>query len=161
MSRQYSVVEPHPTPSTSYLPTGRGGAGNIVKSSNISNGKNAVGPASRVPLTQRRPSNTFISGRGGLGNVHPASERAIFSFDEELERQLKFERDLAPVYHTGRGGSGNSVVVDTVGRQSGERRPSEAASVRSTGSAESGADAMNRNVRRGLEKGWTKITGRF
>jgi len=42
-----------------------------------------------------------MGGRGGAGNVFPASERAIFSFDEELERQLRWERDVAPASSRG------------------------------------------------------------
>lgn len=159
MSRKYSVIEPHPTPSTAYLQTGRGGAGNIVKSKNVSSGRDAVGPASKVSLNKRRPSNNFVSGRGGAGNVHPSSERAIFSFDEELDRQMKVEKEPAPVFHTGRGGAGNTIFSDEYPRRSSDRRPSEVASVRSAGSTESGADTMNRNVRRGLDRAWSKITG--
>jgi hypothetical protein len=36
-----------------------------------------------------------------------ASERPIFSFDEELERQRRMMQNIAPVYHIGRGGAGN------------------------------------------------------
>ena len=32
----------------------------------------------------------------------------MFSFDEELERLRRSEGDVAPVYHVGRGGSGNA-----------------------------------------------------
>ena len=38
--------------------------------------------------------------------MHQASERAIFSFDEELERQ---KTGSAPVFHVGRGGAGNLI----------------------------------------------------
>lgn len=132
-SKRYSIVEPHPSvPSSHYFTTGRGGAGNAVKApSSVTRGADATGPASRVALSlvpssssscsaasqhstsalSSSPPNhlrkTFTSGRGGAGNVYPASERAIFSFDEELERQLSFERHAAPVYHVGRGGAGN------------------------------------------------------
>ena len=89
--------------------------------------------------------------------MHPASERALFSFDEELERQLKYEKDIAPVFHTGRGGAGNLVYGDaSTHRASNARRESDSGSVRSTGSAESGAEAMNRKVRRS----WEKVSGK-
>ena len=48
------------------------------------------------------------TGRGGRGNfsLHPASEHAIFSFDEELERLNEEQEKIAPVIHIGRGGGG-------------------------------------------------------
>jgi len=101
-----------------------------------------------------------MGGRGGAGNVFPASERAIFSFDEELERQLRWERDVAPVYHVGRGGAGNMMHgVSGSERKLQERRMSDdsgasLASASSRGS-ESGADVFNR----GVKKGWKKIVG--
>jgi len=49
--------------------------------------------------------------------MHQAnSERRIFSFDEELAKQGK--ATAAPIYHIGRGGQGNTVIV--------ERRASDA-----------------------------------
>lgn len=43
--------------------------------------------------------------------MHAADEdRRLFSFDEELERQVKRSEACAPVYHIGRGGHGNLVV---------------------------------------------------
>ena len=162
MSRKYSVVEPHPQPTTFYVPTGRGGAGNIIKARDLllSNGKDATGPASRIPLEKRRPSSTFIAGRGGFGNIHASSERAIFSFDEELERQMKMEADITPVFHTGRGGAGNYSSVSSMRPKSTERRGSEAGSAKSGNSSASGADAMNYALRRSLERGWDKVVGR-
>jgi hypothetical protein len=126
-SRSYSIVEPHPNPSsTHYMSTGRGGAGNAVRTSpsQLTRGADATGPAAaaaaiRASLSSSKPnsstyppstkssssSNYGMLGRGGAGNAFPVSERAIFSFDEELERQLRWERDVAPVYHVGRGGA--------------------------------------------------------
>ena len=160
MSRKYSVVEPHPHPATSYLATGRGGAGNIIKAKDLSKGSDAQGPPSKIALSSRRPSTTFISGRGGMGNLHPVSERAIFSFDEELERQMKMENDIAPVFHTGRGGAGNYASTNASSRQkSMERRGSETDSTRSAGSTASGADVANQKIRRSLERGWDRLVG--
>lgn len=86
--------------------------------------------------------------------MHPASERAIFSFDEELERQLRRENAIAPVYHVGRGGAGNMVYG-----QSGSRKNSrsDTGSVESRDSNSSGSVAQR--ARRSLEKGWEKIVG--
>ena len=107
-----------------------------------------------------------MSGRGGAGNAFPASERAIFSFDEELERQLRWE-SVAPVYHVGRGGAGNLIhaTPSTASAQAQKnfnvRRMSDdsGASVQSFSSreSESGADVFNR----GVKKGWKKIVGGY
>jgi len=66
----------------------------------------------------------YTSGRGGVGNYHrltaplPASERTIFSFDEELERDRLFHEHHAPVYSVGRGGAGNIVPADAISTRS-------------------------------------------
>jgi len=104
----YRVTEPHPSvPQSSYIHSGRGGAGNTFRAPKTTDNVDAHGPASCIslPISQSK----FTSGRGGAGNVHQASERAIFSFDEELERQRTREERAAPVYHIGRGGAGNWV----------------------------------------------------
>ena len=170
-TRSYSIVEPHPSvPATHYFTTGRGGAGNRVKApSTVTRGTDAFGPAARVnfaDLTSSSSRKTFTTGRGGAGNVYPSSERAIFSFDEELERQLSQERHAAPVYHVGRGGAGN--VSSSSGKPastvsggwssittSDRRRSSDRESFVSSGSntsTESGADYVNRNLKKGFKK---------
>ncbi|KAL9112275.1 MAG: hypothetical protein Q9227_003393 [Pyrenula ochraceoflavens] len=163
----FELVEPHPTtPSTGYIHTGRGGAGNIVRAKNISSGPNATGRASVTSLGSSR-STPYHSGRGGAGNVNYSidAERAIFSFDEELERQMQQERDLPPVHYVGRGGRGNMVYNDT-----SSRPRSSIDSARSLGSDDSASSADstssdpkngdgNGKLRRVLEKGWWKIKG--
>jgi hypothetical protein len=90
---------------------GRGGAGNTFKApSSITPAQTATGPASL--FTTGLPKNTnynFSSGRGGAGNILHSSERAIFSFDEELERQKSREQRVkeGAVFYVGRGGAGN------------------------------------------------------
>lgn len=87
--------------------------------------------------------------------MHPASERAIFSFDEELERQMRRESVVAPVYHVGRGGAGNMVHGD----YQSSRRTSRS-ETGSMGSADSNAsDGVASRARKSLEKGWGKIVG--
>ena len=86
----------------------------------------------------------------------------MFSFDEELERQMSRDRHAAPVYHVGRGGAGNVRKQDklpaaypggvNVRRKSDD---SDGASRRSASSAESGADVATKKLR----DGWRKITG--
>ncbi|RHZ68752.1 hypothetical protein CDV55_101184 [Aspergillus turcosus] len=158
----YRVIEPHPSvPHTSRpaLHTARGGAGNVIslKNTKTTDSQTATGPASLTRLDSNVPS-TFNSGRGGAGNVRSSSERAIFSFDEELEREL---RRAAPVYHVGRGGAGNMIYSDSSSSSSSsiltrKFSSSSTASGCSTGSATERAREM---ARRGLERGWEKIKG--
>ncbi|EWC48852.1 hypothetical protein DRE_00157 [Drechslerella stenobrocha 248] len=99
-----------PAPHTAYYHTGIGGAGNYrrLTASEIA----APRPRTSDVKTQPRP---FYGGRGGVGNAHGASERAIFSFDEELQRD-KLRRDsIAPMYTVGRGGAGNIVPHEEEG----------------------------------------------
>lgn len=127
MSSSYTITEAYPKPAAAFTHTGRGGAGNIARTRastsrpshqrNLSAASLPDGPDTYPPppglstinatKSQRRK---FFSGRGGFANLHTASEDAIFSFDEELEKLMHVEDTLAPVYHIGRGGEGN--VVD-------------------------------------------------
>lgn len=154
----YRVVEPHPSVPHNTRPavyTGRGGQGNVIslKNTRTTDSRTATGPASLTRLDSRAPS-TFTSGRGGAGNVHSSSERAIFSFDEELERDL---RRAAPVYHVGRGGAGNMMYRDDAG--SCLTRKYSACSTATNSSTGSVADRARDMARRGLEKGWGKLKG--
>ena len=108
MPSHYSVTEPHPTVKK-YVHSGRGGAGNTFRAPKTSEGSTARGPASVLEAGLPASSSKFSSGRGGAGNIHHSSERAIFSFDEELERQNTRERKMkeGAVWHVGRGGAGN------------------------------------------------------
>lgn len=158
-SVNYRVVEPHPSvPHTSRpaLHTARGGAGNVInlKNTKTTDSRTATGPPSLTRLDSRVPS-TFKSGRGGAGNVHSSSERAIFSFDEELERDL---RRAAPVYHVGRGGAGNMVHQDTSSNGSSLSRKFSSSSSATSSSAGSTSSARDKALR-GLGKGWDKIRG--
>jgi len=149
-SRNYSITEPHPSiPATHYFHSGRGGAGNVahVNPKNVTSGPDASGPASRVTIQTPTPSSYFAAGRGGAGNMHREKERAIFSFDEELERQTKLMEHQAPVYHVGRGGAGN--LVDEMG----EKRRQSRSSNSSTSSSES--------VRHSMDAAWNKVRGSF
>lgn len=95
----YTVTEPSPS-TTTYVRSGRGGYGNVVRaptSQHISN----VQSVSSVNL----PSRRFFSGIGGAGNVHQASERPVISLDEEYSRIAA--RDQASAGHCGIGGAGN------------------------------------------------------
>jgi hypothetical protein len=72
----------------------------------------------------------------------------MFSFDEELTRELQREGRRAPVYHVGRGGAGN-VFSDS---KSSQRKESMSdgdseRSVASDRSGESGAEVATRWVK--------------
>jgi len=109
MPSRYSVTEPHPSVSSSYVHSGRGGAGNTFKAPKTTAPASARGVASLFEAGLPQTASKFSSGRGGAGNIHPSSEKAIFSFDEELERQSSREKKLqnGAIYHVGRGGAGN------------------------------------------------------
>jgi len=104
-----------PAPHTSMFHTGIGGAGNYRKLTTV---ELATPKPKNLDLkSQPRP---FYGGRGGIGNAHSASERAIFSFDEELQRD-KLRRDsIAPMYAVGRGGAGNIIHNDDEAIASGD-----------------------------------------
>ncbi|GAI97699.1 unnamed protein product [marine sediment metagenome] len=113
MSRNLSVVEPHPSvvKTGSYIGSGIGGAGNFrrYQSSELSEGPNAMGPAALATIA--RPAKRVMpSGRGGAGNMYRPKdheEPSIFQFDEEL---VKRRESAAPMYHIGRGGAANWVT---------------------------------------------------
>ncbi|KAK5108690.1 hypothetical protein LTR62_008095 [Meristemomyces frigidus] len=111
MPRNLSVIEPHPSyvRQSSYIGSGRGGAGNYAKyaSNEISTGPDATGPASLHTAT-KPPQRRVISGRGGAGNMFTPSqsETAMFQFDEEMAAR---RAHVAPTYHVGRGGAANWV----------------------------------------------------
>jgi Protein of unknown function (DUF3602) len=79
-----------------------------------------------------------------------ASERPIFSFDEELERQTKMQASMAPVYHIGRGGAGNFASGE------GPRRTSAG----SEGSSSSSAGSVS-GARSSLEGTWHRLRDSF
>lgn len=150
----YKLVEPHPQATTPYIHTARGGAGNVASATSTTNGSNATGPASRHPSLSTPRRTVFTSGRGGAGNLHTQSERAIFSFDEELEREMRQTQDLAPVCYVGRGGAGNKFYVDQAIHRV---EPADSDSAVSTSSSE--CDTAPDTLNRKLKKGWGKVVG--
>ncbi|CAM1500567.1 Fc.00g097290.m01.CDS01 [Cosmosporella sp. VM-42] len=95
----YIVTEPSPS-TTSFVRSGRGGAGNISRVSNKTHTKSTSHSA-----TATAPSRRFFSGIGGAGNVHAASERPALSLDEEFDRAQA--REKTNTGHCGIGGAGN------------------------------------------------------
>jgi len=139
----YQITEPLPSvPATNYIHGGRGGAGNYRRVDPSKRVSTTVTASSRPASLDGTKSNAVYScGRGGAGNMYAGSERAIFSFDEELTRERVREEVAAPVYHVGRGGAGNFAK-----RESGD-----------DGSARS----SNESIRSGIEQIWGKISGTF
>jgi len=151
VSSTYRIAEPHPSvPTSHYIHSGRGGAGNIthIDPSKVTSGSDATGPASRTKLTSTGSTTAnpyYASGRGGAGNMHYQQERPIFSFDEELERQRKMQQHQAPIYHVGRGGAGN--YANDYGRRASERSDTSSTS--------------DHSVRHSMEAGWNRLRGSF
>lgn len=139
LTRHFSITEPHPSvPSNTSTAVhwGRGGAGNVtrVSSKEVTPGPTATGPASRIKLPAPPSNGQFLTGRGGAGNIH--RERAIFSFDEELRQQQRLQEAASPVYHVGRGGSGN-FIDETKPQNTRKSSASSTFSNDSVGSAQS------------------------
>jgi len=149
----FHISEPHPSASA-YMYSGRGGAGNAmrIKATEITAGATATGPASRAKLPPPPTNAIYATGRGGAGNMK-RSERAIFSFDEELQQQERLRTQQAPVYHIGRGGAGN--LVDEMKPRS--QRLNSASSTTSASSVESEKDG----VRRSVEHAWQRLSRQF
>ncbi|KAI9769270.1 MAG: hypothetical protein M1840_004399 [Geoglossum simile] len=140
----FRITEPLPSvPATNYIHGGRGGAGNYRRVDPTKRVSSTVAISSRPASVDNRSqhSGVYSCGRGGAGNMYPDSERAMFSFDEELTRERAREEDAAPVYHVGRGGAGNFAK-----RQSGDDNSSR---------------HSRESVRSGIEQIWGKISGSF
>ncbi|EFQ90267.1 hypothetical protein PTT_13130 [Pyrenophora teres f. teres 0-1] len=136
----FHISEPHPSASA-YMYSGQ-----------ITPGPTATGPASRTKLPPPPTNAFYATGRGGAGNMK-RSERAIFSFDEELQQQERLRTQQAPVYHIGRGGAGN--LVDEMKPRS--QRLNSASSTTSASSVESEKDG----VRRSVEHAWQRLSRQF
>jgi len=122
----YLVTEPHPSPSHGFIHGGRGGAGNYhrLTTAELTSLKSSTVASSKL-TPPSSSTGMFSSGRGGAGNMCRESERQIFSFDEELERQRSREVHAAPVYHVGRGGAGNMARSIKGGSEAGSATPGE------------------------------------
>jgi len=163
-TQTYRVTEPHPSlPQTTYMHSGRGGAGNTKHidptscstSTGVTSSSFTNSSASRTPAIT---SSYYATGRGGLGNMHAAylSERPIFSFDEELERQARMQASMAPVYHIGRGGAGN-LVASTDGAGMARRTASSLGEGSSSSKASSSAGPSSGAMRTSLEGTWSRL----
>jgi len=169
MSNTFQIIEPQLSASASRLRSGRFGAGNLTKTPPIqTQGFGAPVPprVSTSPTSFRRQQN-FAARRGRADSVCYLEELAIFSFDEELQQQLR-RVHVAPVYHVGRGCAGNATYnsrarrkdLETDSVESPVESPVESEAESPVESPiESGADVTARNLERGLQKGWGKVVG--
>ncbi|KAF2151426.1 hypothetical protein K461DRAFT_269659 [Myriangium duriaei CBS 260.36] len=111
-------------PTSARMMTGRGGAGNARATS--------TSAAVVKPVIKTR-SSSESSASSSTSDMDSPSQRAMFSFDEELQRDQRMRDNAArtPVYHIGRGGAGNAFPYGT------ERHygAGEAASIDSSDSA--------------------------
>ncbi|KAF3940611.1 hypothetical protein ABW19_dt0209655 [Dactylella cylindrospora] len=134
-----------PAPSTAYYHTGIGGAGNYRKltAAEVASPK----AKSHDIKPQARP---FYGGRGGVGNAHSASERAMFSFDEELQRDKLRRESVAPMYAVGRGGAGN--IVPHEEELSDEERVSMEDEIRRLSESTTGSRYSNTSIGSGADR---------
>jgi hypothetical protein len=121
-----------------YYPSGRGGAGNYHR---LAADTLPTPPTALPAPSSASCASRYFAGCGGAGNVRDSSERAVFSFDEELERDRLFHSH-APVYSVGRGGAGNIVPSDTIATRSHYTTASAAATPRQSTSSDGLASSI-------------------
>jgi hypothetical protein len=120
------IAEGSPVHTTGrYYTCGRGGAGNYQKLSTL--------PAPPISIPAASPTPRFFGGRGGAGNVQSSSNRAPFSFEEELEKREMTSSN----YSVGRGGAGNIVPVIPAAEDLGASARNSREGARSLGSGRS------------------------
>jgi len=145
-----------PIPSAPMYHTGRGGAGNYRRLPTPLPAPTNSNALSQIPTNSSTRSNVFFSSRGGAGNVHPTSERAVFSFDEELAREQMIREHQPPVFSIGRGGSGNMVHSERAATRSFYSKKS--GEIERTVSGQSGASGSRiERVRSGADKLWDRL----
>src|SRR5688572_1136991 len=136
---KFIITEPAPS-STSFIRSGRGGAGNTF-------------PISALPATtssapsppNASSSRRFFSGIGGAGNAHAANERPPLSLDQEFRSRAAAHHKSSG--HCGIGGAGNVYV----------RKPSNAGSEESI----EDDDASSRSSMSSKAKLWARVSGTF
>lgn len=136
---KFIITEPAPS-STTYIRSGRGGAGNTFRVSALP----ASTPTATAPKSSTSSSRRFFSGIGGAGNVHAANERPPMSLDDEF-RARAAARDKSSG-HCGIGGAGNVYI----------RKSSDASEL----SIEDD-DASSRSSMSSKAKLWARVSGTF
>ncbi|PTB68491.1 hypothetical protein BBK36DRAFT_1138608 [Trichoderma citrinoviride] len=135
---KYIFTESAPS-QTNYFRGGRGGAGNIVRTSSLPSTATSAAstttttttttasPSSAVP--RHLPNQRFFSGIGGAGNVHQGAELQSALLDS-LETSSAHNPEVG---HVGRGGAGN--VYSSNGRRKTSDAGSSISSVNSVASS--------------------------
>lgn len=88
---------------TSYIRSGRGGAGNFHSASKIP--QSTITTPAATTTKKKSGTRRFFTGIGGAGNAHKAAERPTINLDDEIRRVEA--RDAQPEGHYGIGGAGN------------------------------------------------------
>ncbi|CCF54934.1 hypothetical protein NDA11_006133 [Ustilago hordei] len=114
-----------------FIATGRGGAGNIIRSPSRSRDRsgNAIPPQTAAAAAV--PNHMISSGRGGAGNVRSPSrdpldrKRAAEAAQREEKLQEEYRQTESRTAHlTGRGGAGNATSDPAAAEERGRGRGS-------------------------------------
>ena len=147
MPAQYVITEHAPT-SSSYIRSGRGGAGNTFRTTSSSRPASVTVPAAPAASSSSASSRRFFSGVGGAGNAHQANERPLLSLDDEVRRMAAREEHAASMGHCGIGGAGNVYY----------RRKASDASEQSNKSLDDQSSVSSLGSKKGL---WTQVRNSF
>lgn len=148
MPFKYSVTEPPPS-TTSYIRTGRGGAGNVRPSTHFNNSTTTTSASNNTSTTSNsaRPRR-FFTGIGGAGNVASAGT-ASSPLDDAISHAAA--RDSAPpLGYCGRGGAGNRYYNAP---ERYVRKPSDASTSSAVSEASSARSSMSSTA-----KLWARVT---
>lgn len=113
-----------------YIATGRGGAGNIIRSPSRSRDRSGNAIPREAVAAASVPGHMISSGRGGAGNVRSPSrdptdrKRAVEAQAREEKLQEEYRaQEIKSAHSTGRGGAGN--IASEPGEERGRGRGSE------------------------------------
>ncbi|SPO24897.1 uncharacterized protein UTRI_01402_B [Ustilago trichophora] len=116
-----------------FIATGRGGAGNIIRSPSRSRDRSGNGIPPQTVAEAAMPNHMISSGRGGAGNVRSPSrdptdrKRAAEAEARENKLQEEYRQQETKLAHsTGRGGAGN--IASEAGEERGRGRGSNGSS---------------------------------
>jgi hypothetical protein len=144
MPSNYIITEPAPS-TTSYIRSGRGGAGNTIPISSLPSSATTAIKSTFTSANTSASTRRFFSGIGGAGNAHNANERPPISLDDEFRRAAA--REMASAGHCGIGGAGNVY----------RRKASDASeSAKSLDDDESVRSSMSSKA-----KLWARVSGTF
>ncbi|KAM3445845.1 hypothetical protein NHJ13734_000022 [Beauveria thailandica] len=95
---------------SSYVLTGRGGAGNAHRLTSTATSSKPSSSSSSVPAITASTPRIVSSGVGGAGNMRALDPgaRSSAAHDLQLDMRRAAARDRHPVGYAGRGGAGNA-----------------------------------------------------